>query len=121
MESGRHVKAVGQGDPITLGTPRIVERFLGELVTRLGMRIMGVPHVYKEEEGGVSAVAVLTTSHIAIHTSMKKVKDIEYGFFHLDVFSCRTYSDEVVRELLIEHFSASIVSIKDLSGSLVFP
>lgn len=106
---------------MALGTPKVVEKFLDELVTRLGMRALGVPHVYQEDNGNVSGIVVLTTSHAAIHTRTRKVKDIEYGFFHLDVFSCRTYPDEPVKDLLTDHFAMSAVSITDLSESLVFP
>jgi S-adenosylmethionine decarboxylase len=118
---GRHIKAVGQGDPVSLSGPKVVEKFLVELVTRIGMRTLGAPHVYKEDHGGVSGVVVLSTSHLAIHTRLKKVKEIEYGFFYLDVFSCRTFPDDPVKDLLEEHFAASAVSIADLSESLMFP
>jgi S-adenosylmethionine decarboxylase len=118
---GRHIKAVGQGDPSSLGTPKVVEKFLVELVNRIGMRILGSPHIYSEDHGGVSGVVILSTSHIAIHTTMRQVKEVEYGFFHLDIFSCRVFPDEPVRDLLEEHFAMSAVSITDLSESLDFP
>jgi S-adenosylmethionine/arginine decarboxylase-like enzyme len=37
------------------------------------------------DEGGVSVVHVLSTSHVAIHTWP------EHRFFNLDVFSCRAF------------------------------
>jgi len=119
--NGRHIKAVGQGNPVSLSSPKTVEKFLFDLVNRLGMRILGSPHIYGEEHGGVSGIVVLTTSHIAIHTRLRKVRDTEYGFFNLDVFSCRVFADEPVKDLLEEYFAMSAVSISDLSDSLDFP
>jgi S-adenosylmethionine decarboxylase len=117
----KHIKAVGQGDPVTLSSPKSVEKFLLGMVARIGMRVLGSPHIYKEDHGGVSGLVVLSTSHVALHTRIRKVKDITYGFFTLDVYSCRVFPDEPVRETLIEFFSASAVSVTDLSDSLRFP
>lgn len=118
---GRQIKAVGQGDPVALSTPRKVEEFLMELVARVGMRVLGSPHVYKEDHGGVSGIVVLSTSHVAVHTRIRKVKEVTYGFFTLDLYSCRPFADEPVKETLEEFFAAATVKITDLSGSLEPP
>lgn len=106
---------------MSLGSSKMVESFLQKLVARIGMRILGSPHVYKEEHGGVSGIAVLSTSHVVIHTQMRKVKEITYGFFVLDLFSCRSFPNESVKDVLTEHFAVSAMSVTDLSESLAFP
>lgn len=118
---GRQIKAVGQGDPVALSSTKKVEQFLMELVARVGMRVLGSPHVYKEDHGGVSGIVVLSTSHVAVHTRIRKVKEITYGFFTLDLYSCRSFADEPVRETLEEFFAAATVKITDLSGALEAP
>lgn len=112
---GRHIKAFGQGSPASLTTVKTVEKFLIDLVNILGMRTLGPAHVYKEEHGGVSGIVVLSTSHVAIHTWLKKVNDNEYAFFSLDVFSCRTFTTEPVQEALKERFSVPKISIQEIA------
>lgn len=118
---GKQIKAVGQGDPVALGSPRIAERFLVDLVARIGMRVLGSPHIYAEDHGGVSGIVVLSTSHIALHTQVRKVKEVTYGFFTLDVYSCRDFPVEPVRDMLVDVYAASTVSITDLSEALAYP
>ena len=118
---GRHIKAVGQGDPAAMSSTKKVEQFLVELVARVGMRVLGSPHVYREDHGGVSGIVVLSTSHVAVHTRIRKVKEVTYGFFTLDLYSCRTFTDEPVKETLEEFFAAATVKITDLSESLIGP
>jgi S-adenosylmethionine decarboxylase len=118
---GRQIKVLGQGDLALLSSPKAVGQFLPELVEALGMRIMGEPHIYKEDHGGVTGVAVLSTSHAIIHTQRKKVGQLERGFFSLDVYSCRAFPNEPVEQLLKEHFGASKIMITDVSGALTFP
>ncbi len=110
---GRHVKAVGLGDPERLSDPERVRSFLGALVASLGMRPLGdavvhdVPvelaklHVEPfEDEGGVTGVVVLSTSHCAIHTWPAR------RLLVLDVFSCRDFPPGVVKEALDDAFGA---------------
>jgi len=99
---------------------------LEAMVSRLGMRLLGAPHLYEveeeisklnvepfEDEGGVTGVAVLSTSHCAIHTWPQR------NFFVLDVYSCRDFEPEAVRQLLGEYFGAYALRLSDLSHSLV--
>ena len=52
----------------------------------------------REEDGGVSGVALLAESHIAIHTFPKR------GFLSVDVFSCTGFDAQKAVDYLVEHF-----------------
>lgn len=80
----------------------VLSKRVGELVEAIGMQSLAacavkVPLAVEllgrepaADEGGVSVVHVLSTSHVAIHTWP------EFRFFNLDVFSCRAFELEPV-------------------------
>jgi S-adenosylmethionine decarboxylase len=125
MEHGRHIKVLGTGSPEKLRSVTGVETFLTDLVEALGMRCLGEPHTYEveeeigklgvepfEDEGGVTGVCVLSTSHCAIHTWPLR------SFFVMDVYSCRDFDEQVVRDMIRERFETTKVRITDLTFSL---
>ena len=77
-----------------------VADFLTTLVDRIGMRILAGPLTGEEtgdpERRGWSGVVILYESHAAIHVYP------ELGEAFLDVFSCKDFSVETVREILGE-------------------
>src|SRR3954463_2770248 len=98
MAHGRHIKVLGRGSPSRMGDVKTAENMLVDLIDGLGMRILGEPHMYEveteiaklgvepfEDEGGVTGVCVLSTSHCAIHTWPLR------PFFVMDVYSCRDF------------------------------
>ena len=104
MPQGRHVKVLGRGDASLLGSAKSVEAMLRELVDLLGMRLLGAPHLYEveteiaklgvepfEDEGGVTGICVLSTSHCSIHTWPLR------PFFVMDVYSCRDFDPALRR------------------------
>lgn len=104
---GRHVKIEGEGHAEFLGSVHLIREFLGTLVHKLGMRALAPPVVHDveiditklgkqpfEDEGGVTGVVVLSTSHCAIHTWPARPTPV----FVLDVFSCRDFDPGVVIE-----------------------
>jgi S-adenosylmethionine decarboxylase len=122
---GRHVKIVGKGDPARLGSVEAVRAMLASLVERVGMRALGEPHTYDvvldlaklgkepfEDEGGVTGVVVLSTSHIAVHTWPAR------PFLVLDLFSCRDFSPNAVLTHLVEHLGLYAADLHDLSFAL---
>jgi S-adenosylmethionine decarboxylase len=124
---GRHVKVLGRGAPDRLGNLAIVESTLVELVGLLGMRPLGSPHMYEveteisklgvepfEDEGGVTGVCVLSTSHCAIHTWPLR------PFFVMDVYSCRDFDPAKVEEHLARKLGACDLQVTDLSFSLEY-
>jgi S-adenosylmethionine decarboxylase len=125
MEHGRHIKVLGVGSADKLRSVAGVERFLVDLVRALDMRCLGEPHTYEvdeeieklgvepfEDEGGVTGVAVLSTSHCAIHTWPLR------SFFVMDVYSCRDFDDRVVREMVAERFETTRLRVTDLTFAL---
>ena len=96
-----------------------------ELVNLLGMRLLGQPHLYEveteitklgvepfEDEGGVTGVCVLSTSHCAIHTWPLR------PYFVMDVFSCRDFDLAQVEAHLARTLGAYDVQVTDLSFAL---
>lgn len=76
----------------SLNSKKFVARFLRDLVDATGMRILAGPLTAREEgdasHAGVSGVVILFESHAAIHTYPK------IGAVFIDVFSCKTFSEE---------------------------
>ncbi len=125
MEHGRHIKVLGKGSPEALRSLASVKGFLTDLVFGLGMRPLGDTHMYEveeeiqklgvepfEDEGGVTGVCVLSTSHCANHTWPLR------GFFVMDVYSCRDFDPALVRQMVAERFGAYQLRITDLTYSL---
>ena len=127
MSHGRHVKVLGRGAPDLLGNAKVVESALRELIGILGMRMLGEPHLYEveteiaklgvepfEDEGGVTGVCVLSTSHCAIHTWPLR------PFFVMDVYSCRDFEPSDVEKHLVNRLGAYDLQLADLSFSLEY-
>ncbi|HKU41537.1 MAG TPA: S-adenosylmethionine decarboxylase [Polyangiales bacterium] len=125
MEHGRHIKVLGKASPEALRSVTSVKEFLTDLVYGLGMRPLGDTHMYEveeeiqklgvepfEDEGGVTGVCVLSTSHCAIHTWPLR------SFFVMDVYSCRDFDPALVRELLEERLGCYRIRVTDLTHSL---
>ena len=127
---GRHTKFIFLGNRTTLGSVEIVRNFLVDLVDRIGMKALDKPHCYsipiclenlslecEEDEGGITGVVVLSTSHASIHTFP------EHQYAVVDVYSCKEYDPNLVVFSLVEYFRADRekMFISDLSFSLRFP
>jgi S-adenosylmethionine decarboxylase len=122
---GRHIKILGRGSASRLGDAKTVETMLVDLIEILGMRLLGEPHMYEveteiaklgvepfEDEGGVTGVCVLSTSHCSIHTWPLR------PFFVMDVYSCRDFDAAAVETFLGERLSAYDLQVTDVSASL---
>jgi S-adenosylmethionine decarboxylase len=122
---GRHIKVIGIGDPERLRSVPEIRGLLAGLVTALDMRALGPPHIYEveenlrridcepfEDEGGVTGVVVLSTSHCAVHTWPLRSR------FVLDVFSCRNFDPSIVAGLVSATFATTLLRVSDLSEAL---
>jgi S-adenosylmethionine decarboxylase len=100
---------------------------LRELVDLLGMRLLGAPHLYEveteiaklgvepfEDEGGVTGICVLSTSHCSIHTWPLR------PFFVMDVYSCRDFDPALVEQHLARSLGAYDVQVTDVSFALEY-
>jgi len=127
MPQGRHVKVLGRGPSALLGSAKSVETMLRELVELLGMRLLGEPHLYEveteiaklgvepfEDEGGVTGICVLSTSHCSIHTWPLR------PFFVMDVYSCRDFDAALVEKHLAKSLGAYDVQVTDVSFALEY-
>lgn len=127
MAHGRHIKVLGRGDASKMGDGKQVEGMLRDLIDILGMRILGEPHMYEveteiaklgvepfEDEGGVTGVCVLSTSHCSIHTWPLR------PFFVMDVYSCRDFDTAAVEAHLAKTLGAYDVQVTDVSHALVY-
>ncbi len=127
MSHGRHVKVLSRGVPAQLADKNNVETMLQELVALLGMRTLGEPHMYEveteiaklgvepfEDEGGVTGVCVLSTSHCAIHTWPLR------PFFVMDIYSCRDFDPAVVEQHLAKYLGAYDTQMTDVSFALEY-
>lgn len=126
MNHGRHVKILGNGNPQLLRSLTGLQGMLEDLVAQLGMRCLDQPHLYDveeeihkigvepfEDEGGLTGVAVLSTSHCAVHTWPAR------SYFVMDVYSCRDFDPKRVQQLVSQHLQATNIKLTDLSHSLV--
>jgi len=108
-----------------MGDAKVVETMLVDLIDVLGMRLLDKAHMYEveteisklgvepfEDEGGVTGVCVLSTSHCSIHTWPLR------PFFVMDVYSCRDFETEAVEKFLRERLGAYDLQVTDVSASL---
>ena len=110
-----------------MGDAKTVENMLVDLIDVLGMRILDKAHMYEveteiaklgvepfEDEGGVTGVCVLSTSHCSIHTWPLR------PFFVMDVYSCRDFDSSSVENLLSERLGAYDLQVTDVSAALEY-
>jgi len=118
MGAGIHVVVDGYvSDPSAFTEPSLRAMF-DKLVRTLEMKMLGAPHIYEvpvdpgvlararatgnfEDEGGITAVAVISTSHMSIHCwPLQK-------FFSMDVFSCKDFDHRRALGVLREHLGVA--------------
>jgi len=88
---------------------RFIRKWINKLIISIGMkRLGGQPlAVYCDKEGnrGLTCLAILNTSHIALHTW----DETNPGMLQLDVYTCGTLDKDVVIKN-IEQFEPSNIS-----------
>jgi S-adenosylmethionine decarboxylase len=122
---GRHVKIVGKANPEALRSVERVQSLVETMIDRLGMRLLDKTHMYEveeeiaklgvepfEDEGGVTGVGVLSTSHCAIHTWPLR------AHFVMDVYSCRDFEVVDAVRAIEEIVGAYAMRVTDLTYSL---
>jgi len=91
------------------------------------MRLLDKPHMYEveteiaklgvepfEDEGGVTGICVLSTSHCSIHTWPLR------PFFVMDVYSCRDFDPAVVESHIQAKLGAYDIQVTDVSAALEY-
>lgn len=81
-----------------------------ELIVLLGLKVVGQPqwHVFPEP-GGITGLALLAESHLAIHTFP------EHGFAALNVYCCRTRPSPDFQSLVARYLGASECHVRELA------
>lgn len=124
--AGLHLTMDGYvGDPAVFSKEKIEELFT-KLTEALSMKMLGSPVIYEvpvdpevlercqrtgvfEDEGGITGVAVISTSHMSIHCwPLQK-------FFSLDAFSCKDFDSKVAISLIREFLGTSSDNISVMS------
>lgn len=85
--------------------------FMSRLIAAIDMEVLIPPQsVYCDipDNEGVTSIAVITTSHLAIHIWDKD------NLVQLDVYSCKTFDPKVVYDLLDE-----FMSVEEISSAII--
>ena len=94
-----------------LDSEKFVFELLMEIPPLVDMKILSGPNVvrdYDDGHQGVSAFEIIDFSHISIHTFV----DTKEAF--VDIFSCRPYDYEKVRDYLYKKFKVSTKQVETL-------
>lgn len=80
-----------------------------ELVVGLQLKVVGTPQWHKfADPGGVTGLALLSESHLAIHTFP------EHGFAALNLYSCRERSQPDFAAIVQRLLGAGAVTVREL-------
>ena len=83
------------------------KKWFKRLIAKIDMEILMGPYAsYSEQEGnrGLTAVAIITTSHIAAHFW----DEDEPGVLQLDIYSCKDFNIEDVFDMIAEFEPTSV-------------
>lgn len=122
----KHIKVLGLGDATLLSDINIIRSFIITAIENLDMRPLGQPTIHDVEldikklnqepfcdEGGCSIQIVgyntLSTSHLALHCWPLRNE------FHLDIYSCRDFDKEYIKNFIKEYFRCYKMKISDLT------
>lgn len=96
-----------------LNSPEIVERALLDIVEALSLTLLSL-NVHPFSPIGVTGVAIVSESHVVIHTWP------ELGYAAVDVFTCgeQRNPDDAV-PILREHFAPERIQIMEMTRGLV--
>jgi S-adenosylmethionine decarboxylase len=127
MSTDKHLKILVLGSPFEiLSSAEKIGDFVVALIKQIGMRPLGQPHVYDiknelikaglepypEEPDGITAICVLSTSHVAISTWPHRAYAV------LDIFSCKHFDTEITRKFLEDNLMPSKMKVHDISFSM---
>lgn len=127
MASVKHLKVLGRkADPVFLGSTDRMKALVESLIHTVEMQLLGEVQVHDveldvgklgrvpfEDEGGISVLGCLSTSHVALHGWPLRRE------YHLDIYSCRAFEATQVIEALREALRGDLQAT-DLSYALVW-
>lgn len=96
--------------PVAIRTPATILRFNTDLVRRIDMKAYGEPFLQRfgpnDKVLGYTLVQLIETSNITMHC-VEETNDL-----YLDVFSCKVFQNEIVKDCIRDHFNP--ICIEDL-------
>jgi len=123
--AGLHLTVDGYvADPATF-TREKIEGLFAQIIAALDMKPLDKPQVYEvpvdpevlrrvqqtgkfEDEGGITAIVVISTSHLSIHCwPLQK-------FFSLDAFSCKDFNADLAFAIVRETLGVSKANVSIL-------
>lgn len=108
---GYHLIVDGYEPNDAVCDPDKVKKFFDDLIVALDMKSLGplIAGVVDEPDNkGVSAMQMITTSHIAFHSD--EIGDA----FYLDVFSCKEFDKSVVTHIVRATFEPEHIETTEL-------
>jgi S-adenosylmethionine decarboxylase len=121
----KHIKILGKGNSSILIDKDAIANFLKDIILKVKMTPLGEPVIYDVplnsdslnndsfmDEGGLTGVILLTTSHCAIHTWPLKKE------FHLDIYSCKEFNKEVTVKFVSDFFQCYQIKVSDLTTTV---
>ncbi len=105
MKYGKHLLLeVITKDGKDLASVAKIKGFFNEIISKVGFNIVHVPIYYKfptrkkGELSGITAMCIVSESHISIHTWPEK------NYFSFDIFSCSKFKEDKVIKIVGEYF-----------------
>lgn len=120
--AGLHLTMDGYVRDADVFTKSGIEDLFAKVIAALDMKALGPAQVYEvpvdpevlrrveltgnfEDEGGITAVVVISTSHLSIHCwPLQK-------FFSLDAFSCKWYDVKLAKTIIQEHLGVETANV----------
>ena len=111
MYYGKHAIIDAKSCDVDILDIKIVSEFIKEIVRKIDMIAHGDLIIDRFGEGddvGISAVQLITTSSITIHTND------QHRDMYLDVFSCKWFDEKVILEMIEDYFAPTSININVL-------
>lgn len=100
---------IGKCNPITIRSPKHIAAFTAQLVKDIDMKAYGNPQIVMFGEGnkqGYTLVQLIETSNITAHFCE------ETNDAYIDVFSCKPFNAEDVKQCVIKYFDPERINEK---------
>lgn len=120
----KHLKILAITEPRPLSDEQTLRQLAEETIAVVGMRPLLDPQVANveieinklgqepfEDEGGISVMQMLSTSHLALHTWPLRCE------IHFEIYSCREFSQEEVLKVFAKYVRVRKIKISDVSAS----
>ena len=121
----KHIKILGKGNSSILLDKDTISNFLKKVTTKLNLTSLGEPIIHNipfnsdnldnddfMDEGGVTGILILTTSHCTIHTW-----PLKGGEFLFDLYSCKPFDKNITVKYVNDFFQCSKMKVSDITAT----